>query len=100
MWCYVRCQVSNTLDKVQMKTEDYFAGIRRTVFSFDEVSACAHLFLPRDILLSCRGERMCFGPWAETKIYFEGTLGKIGSDKISLEETFKFPVYTVVAAVS
>ena len=31
-------KVSATLDKVQMATEDYFAGIRRTVFSFDEVS--------------------------------------------------------------
>lgn len=30
-------QVSETLDRVQMATEDYFAGIRRTVFSFDEV---------------------------------------------------------------
>lgn len=30
-------QVSATLDKVQRATEDYFAGIRRTVFSFDEV---------------------------------------------------------------
>ncbi|CAM9736693.1 unnamed protein product [Pylaiella littoralis] len=30
-------QVSATLDKVQKATEDYFAGIRRTVFSFDEV---------------------------------------------------------------
>ncbi|CAN0336782.1 unnamed protein product, partial [Hapterophycus canaliculatus] len=30
-------QVSATLDKVQMATEEYFAGIRRTVFSFDEV---------------------------------------------------------------
>lgn len=29
--------MSATLDKVQMATEDYFAGIRRTVFSFDEV---------------------------------------------------------------
>lgn len=34
----VSIQVSTTLDKVQMATEEYFAGIRRTVFSFDEVS--------------------------------------------------------------
>ena len=30
-------QVSETLDRVQVATEDYFAGVRRTVFSFDEV---------------------------------------------------------------
>ncbi len=35
--CWLIFQVSATLDKVQMATEEYFAGIRRTVFSFDEV---------------------------------------------------------------
>eukprot|EP00752_Nemacystus_decipiens_P005037 g4574.t2 len=40
-------QVSATLDKVQMATEDYFAGIRRTVFSFDEVMNDQRLALYR-----------------------------------------------------
>lgn len=40
-------QVSETLDRVQMATEDYFAGIRRTVFSFDEVMNDQRLALYR-----------------------------------------------------
>ncbi|CAM9543619.1 unnamed protein product, partial [Ectocarpus sp. 4 AP-2014] len=40
-------QVSATLDKVQIATEDYFAGIRRTVFSFDEVMNDQRLALYR-----------------------------------------------------
>lgn len=73
-------QVSATLDKVQKKTEEYFAGIRRTVFSFDEVQLFVRLAcnpIPRPLrnkgcmleLLYGRLHNECVGqvrPWLQS----------------------------------
>ena len=46
--------MTETLSKVQMSAEDYFASIRRTVFDFDEVlnSQRRTLYRVRDSVLS------------------------------------------------